>query len=175
MTTKNPSGGLLDLIERKRNGRTNPELSRASGGVVSDATLANLKSRGVRGFPQPATIRGYAEALNVSVTEVVFAIAVSLGMKPEELGAGDSDALVIDDAGRLPSESRQMLRDMAGMMLAWMDQVEAAPSDTALEDDRLPDGYDLAAHHGEESPREVEERVRDEWDQGSQDSEDGEE
>lgn len=133
MNNMNPSGGLPDLIEMKRAGRTNVELAKDSGGNINAPAISNLLAKGLREFPSVASLRGYALALKVSTGEVIEAAAISLGLNPGG-AAGVSNDLVISGAGVLPDKSRAFLRDTAAHLLWWQEQAEAPAAEEPAQD-----------------------------------------
>lgn len=169
MTKKNPAGGLLDLIERHRNGRPYTELAAASHGLLKAPAIRNLVHDGLKSFPKASSLEGYSYALGVPLADVVLAAAVSLDLDPRKLGLGDRNDLVIPGAGSLPEDSRQMLRDMASMMLWWQakaEGVEESPAESAPTPEGDPSDewqvdHDLAAY---EQGKTAEEKGRDHLD-----------
>jgi len=121
----NPPGGLLDLIEMKRAGRTNADLARLSGGHLKAPAISNLFAKGLKEFPSVASLRGYALALGVSTGDVIQAAAISLGLNTGGAPAASND-LILSGAGALPEKSRAVLRDMAEHLLWWQAQDGAA-------------------------------------------------
>lgn len=170
MTKMNPAGGLLDLIERHRAGRKNTELAAASHGLLNAAAIGNLTNGGLKRFPKPDSLEGYAYALNVPLADVVLAAAVSTGLDARKIGLGSSDDLVLANAGRLPEESRRLLRDTAAQLLWWQERVESeGAGDVTEEPEQIPadddadatlPGYDLAADDQPEPTAEERERAK---------------
>jgi transcriptional regulator with XRE-family HTH domain len=113
--------GLRALIESKRAGRTIASLSDACGGDPTPRRLQQIIADGIDAFPKANTIRGLAQGLGVSVTDVVLACAVALGL---DVDSGDSDALVLAGAGNLPPSARQLLQTMAGELMAAQAEVQ---------------------------------------------------
>ncbi|WP_284984243.1 helix-turn-helix transcriptional regulator [Arthrobacter sp. efr-133-TYG-118] len=107
--------GLRRLIESKRAGRTIASLSDACGGDPTPRRLQQIIADGIDAFPKANTIQGLARGLGVSITEVVMACAVSLGLEVED---ATSDALVLAGAGNLPASSRAILQNMAKELIA---------------------------------------------------------
>jgi transcriptional regulator with XRE-family HTH domain len=113
--------GLRHLIESKRAGRTIASLSDACGGDPTPRRLQQIIADGIDAFPKANTIRGLAAGLGVSVTDVVLACAISLGLDVED---GDGDSLVLAGAGNLPPSSRQLLQRMAGELMAAQAEIQ---------------------------------------------------
>ncbi|KQN99657.1 hypothetical protein ASF21_12680 [Arthrobacter sp. Leaf234] len=106
------SGGetLQRLILDAKGEKSYARLSRDCGGNPSTNRLQALATGAVRAFPDADTIKGISRGLNVSVTRIVLAAARSL-----ELSVNDSDPteLVLQGAGSLPAESRELLVSMS--------------------------------------------------------------
>jgi hypothetical protein len=115
MTTPETLGSLiLDL----KGDRSFERLSRDCGGIPKANRLNTLAGgQKINNFPDPPTIRGLSRGLNVSVTRIVLAAARSLDLNVSD---SDPDELVLQGAGALPTESKQLLISMSHQLLtAW--------------------------------------------------------
>lgn len=98
------------LIADLRGDRSFDRLSRDCGGVPQLNRLHRMATKELRGFPEPETIRGLSRGLNVSATRIVMACARSLGLNVLD---SDPDELVLQGAGALPQESKDLLMSMS--------------------------------------------------------------
>lgn len=104
------SAALRTLIRNRRGDRNNAELSRDCGGIPTQSRLQQITTMPIKVFPDPATLKGLARGLNVSVWEVVSACAKDLGLGGG--GPGDSD-LFLAGARDLPESSQRLLISMS--------------------------------------------------------------
>lgn len=144
MTTKHVPGGIERLILDRKGARSYERLSRDCGGVPSDKRLHQMVTRPIKSFPDPPTIQGLAQGLNVSVMQVLAALAKSLGINVTS--TDDPDSLLIVGAGRLPQSAQDLLLSMAREMLYLQDE-----SDHSEDEEKAPaqEELDLAAFKGE--------------------------
>jgi hypothetical protein len=96
---------LATLIADRKGGRSYERLARDCGRTVTSARLQQMAKGQLAGFSTPKVIEGLARGLNATVTEVVAAMARSLGLDVRY--GGDPNALVIGEAGRLPAAARE--------------------------------------------------------------------
>ncbi|MHA7144221.1 hypothetical protein ACX80U_05835 [Arthrobacter sp. TmT3-37] len=102
---------LRNLILDRKGSRSYERLARDCGGVPKANRLHAMVANGLNNFPDPATIRGLSRGLNVSITTIVLACARSVGLPVSE--SGDSDELVLQGAGALPADSKELLVNMS--------------------------------------------------------------
>lgn len=110
-TTPDPFG---ELIRRERGTRTNVDLARDMGGVVTGARVHQLATVRIKSFPDPRTINALAAGLGVPAGAIILAAAETLGVNTR--GSVDDDVILVG-AGRLPESSKELLRSMAAEML----------------------------------------------------------
>jgi hypothetical protein len=108
---------IADLIAARRNGRSYAQLVRDSGGVMK-ASAWNAWGKADRAnerglFPEPASIRAMALALGVSHTDIILAVARTLGLT---VASDDPSELRIAGGGLLPEQAQQTLLNMARSM-----------------------------------------------------------
>lgn len=130
---------LRDLILDRKGTRSYERLARDCGGVPKANRLHAMVANGMNNFPDPDTIRGLSRGLNVSVTSIVLACARSVGLPVSE--GGEPDELVLQGAGSLPAESKELLVSMSR-------QLQHAYSQT-WGTEEAADDYELAARVGD--------------------------
>jgi hypothetical protein len=104
---------LRALIAARRGDRNNAELARDSGAVPTQSRWQQLANQPIKMFPDPATIRGMARGLNVTIEELLSACARDLGL---QTGTPDESALVLAGARSLPESSQQLLVNLSREM-----------------------------------------------------------
>ena len=106
---------LQRLILDLRGDRSYERLARDCGYDIKSRALHRAATKPALSFPDPDTIRGLSRGLNVPVTRVVLAAARSVG-----LNVADSDPteLVLQGAGELPQESKDLLLGMSRQLQA---------------------------------------------------------
>lgn len=103
---------LSSLIARHRGERTAVKLARDCGNAPTDKRINQITNGPISAFPDAETIKGLSRGLGVSVTAVVLASARSIGLEVEQ----SPDDLVLAGAGKLPSASQQVIRDMSKIL-----------------------------------------------------------
>ena len=101
---------LRSLIRNLRGDRNNAELSRDCGGIPTQSRIQQMANLPIKLFPDPATMKGLARGLNISVWEVVAACAKDLDLGIG--GPGESD-LFLAGARDLPESSQRLLISMS--------------------------------------------------------------
>lgn len=129
---------LQRLIADAKGTKSYARLSRDCGGNPSTNRLQAMATGTVRAFPDADTIRGLSRGLNVSTTRIVLAAARSVGL---EVSAADTSELVLQGAGNLPSESKELLVSMSRQL----QQAYSQPWGEASSQDEL----ELAARVGD--------------------------
>jgi hypothetical protein len=115
---------LRSLILEMKGDRSFERLSRDCGGIPKANRLNTLAAgQQINNFPDPPTIKGLSRGLNVSVTRVVLAAARSLDLNVSD---SDPDELVLQGAGALPPESKQLLVSMSRQLLTAWDAADTA-------------------------------------------------
>ncbi|WP_143153984.1 hypothetical protein, partial [Rhodococcus rhodnii] len=102
---------LAGLISDRKGTRSYEKVSQECGGTPTAKRLHQLANQPQKNFPDPDTIRGLAQGLGVTITEVVMASARTLGL-PVYTG-NDPTALAIGGAGVLDDESKETLSRVA--------------------------------------------------------------
>jgi hypothetical protein len=113
-----PSIAALLTDYRDRTGASYEDMSKAIGGVVSDGRLHQLATKTPSSFPrEPSTITGLADLLQVPVTTILNAFAVSLGLTVASSGSmlaislpPGTDNLTPEDVQAIRGVVRQMVR-----------------------------------------------------------------
>lgn len=93
-------------------------ISKRAGGVPKARALQSIVKDGFTRMPSPETIAGLSKALSISPRELVLAAARTLGI---DVGDDKESDLTLWGAGRLPEESKTILRNTAAELLNWMD------------------------------------------------------
>lgn len=102
---------LAGLIANRKGTRSYDKLSKDCGGTPTAKRLHQLANIAPKNFPDPATIRGLAVGLGVTVTDIVMASARSLSL-PVYTG-DDPNVLSIGGAGALPDSAKETLATVA--------------------------------------------------------------
>lgn len=110
-TTPDPFG---ELVRTAKGTRTNKEMARDMGGIITASRLQQYATGRIKAFPDPETINALAMAAGMSARDVTLAAASSLGVKTTPDPVAD---LVLWGAGTLPDTSKELLRSMASEML----------------------------------------------------------
>ncbi|WP_032402444.1 hypothetical protein [Rhodococcoides fascians] len=101
---------LGELIADRKGTRSYERLSTACGGTPTAKRLHQLATKPQRNFPDPPTIKGLAQGLGVSVTDVVMAAARMVGLS---VGVGnDPHSLTLPNAGELPASAREAIESV---------------------------------------------------------------
>lgn len=109
--TRHPQG-IETLILNHKGDRSYDKMARDCGGIPTAKRLHQMVSRPIRNFPDPDTIKGLARGLQVPASEVVAAIARTLGIDMGE----EPTALVLPGAKTLPQSSQDLLMNMSTEM-----------------------------------------------------------
>ncbi|WP_432794458.1 hypothetical protein [Rhodococcus ruber] len=102
---------LAGLIADRKGTRSYDRLSDDCGGTPSSGRLHQMATKPLKNFPDPESIRGMAQGLGVTVTDIVMASARSLEL-PVYTG-NDPSALSIGGAGDLDDSSKEALATVA--------------------------------------------------------------
>ncbi|WP_161995419.1 hypothetical protein [Rhodococcus sp. YH1] len=102
---------LAGLIADRKGTRSYEKVSQDCGGIPTSKRLHQLATQKPKNFPDPDTIRGLAQGLGVTITDIVMASARSLGL-PVYTG-NDPSALAIGGAGDLPDSTKEVLSTVA--------------------------------------------------------------
>jgi hypothetical protein len=102
---------LAVLIADRKGTRSYDRLAEDCGGTPSSGRLHQMATRPLKNFPDPDSIRGMANGLGVTVTDIVMAAARSLDL-PVYTG-NDPSALSIGGAGTLPDSAKEALTSVA--------------------------------------------------------------
>lgn len=102
---------LAALIADRKGTRSYDRLSEDCGGTPSSGRLHQMATRTLKNFPDPDSIRGMANGLGVTVTDIVMASARSLGLSVYT--GNDPSALSIGGAGELPDSAKETLTTVA--------------------------------------------------------------
>lgn len=101
---------LGELIADRKGTRSYERLSTDCGGTPTAKRLHQLATKPQRNFPDPPTIKGLAQGLGVSVTDVVMAAARMVGLS---VGVGnDPHSLTLPNAGELPASAREAIESV---------------------------------------------------------------
>lgn len=79
-----PSIAALLAQYRDQTGASYDDMSRSIGDAISGGRLHQIATKPPKNFPDPENVRHLADLLNVSVTTVLEAFAVSLGLSVEQ-------------------------------------------------------------------------------------------
>ena len=125
-STSGPNFQQLVLTAKKDD--SYETISKRAGGVPKARALQSIVKDGFTRWPTRETIAGLSRALNVSQRDLVLAAARTLGIDIEPDNPND---LLLVGAGRLPDESKDMLKAISREMQDWLDgrrtEVEASP------------------------------------------------
>ncbi|WP_152975382.1 hypothetical protein [Rhodococcus rhodochrous] len=102
---------LAGLIADRKGTRSYEKVSQDCGGIPTSKRLHQLATQKPKNFPDPDTIRGLAQGLGVTITDIVMASARSLDL-PVYTG-NDPSALAIGGAGDLPDSTKEVLSTVA--------------------------------------------------------------
>lgn len=106
---------LATLIAARKGTRSYDRLSADCGGVPTAARLHQIATKPLKNFPDVTTVRGLAAGLGSTVTEIVAASAVSVGL---EVHFGhDPSALVLGGAAELPDSARESISTVVREMM----------------------------------------------------------
>jgi hypothetical protein len=126
--TTNTGLNFQQLVLAHKKDDSYETISKRAGGTPKARALQSIVKDGFTRWPTTETIAGLSRALNVSQRELVLAAARTLGIDIEPENPKD---LLLVGAGRLPDETKQVLRDMSAEMQNWLDgrrhQSETAP------------------------------------------------
>lgn len=111
-----PTLQQLILDTKSELDRSYANIANASHGVLTANGLQKLATSKFSAFPAPETLQGIADALGLSINEVVLAAARSLNINVRD---SYQDDLILFGAKTLPRESQELLKSMAREMLAW--------------------------------------------------------
>lgn len=145
-----PSIAALLNQYRDRTGASYDAMSRSIGEAISGGRLHQIATKPQKNFPDPDSVRHLANLLNVSITTVLEAFAVSLGLDVEQrrpllaitlppgtdnLTAGDVAAvrsviLQLVEARRAVAASAPDMDAVQGIRLAEDDSIAYNPADT---------------------------------------------
>ncbi|TQJ60524.1 hypothetical protein FBY30_2792 [Arthrobacter sp. SLBN-83] len=149
--TTNTGPNFQQLVLAHKKDDSYEAISKRAGGVPKARALQSIVKDGFTRMPTPETIAGLSKAFSVSPRELVLAAARTLGI---DVGDNNESDLILWGAGRLPDESKDILRNTAGEFLNWMDgsrkQTTSAPDNvvklpTRKTEDRAPDFSKMAA------------------------------
>jgi len=115
-STSGPTFQQLVLTAKKDD--SYETISKRAGGVPKARALQSIVKDGFTRWPTTETIAGLSRALNVSQRELVLAAARTLGIDVEPENPND---LLLVGAGRLPDESKDMLKAISREMQDWLD------------------------------------------------------
>jgi hypothetical protein len=110
MTTTFPKDGIQNLILNNKGDRSYERLSRDSGGHMSPKALHKAATGVAKAFGDAVSILGLSQALNIPVSDIIRAYAVSMGLP---VIADDCGVLRINGAGTLPKSSQDLLIGLA--------------------------------------------------------------
>lgn len=143
-----PSIAALLAQYRDRTGASYDDMERSLGGAISRGRLQQYVTKPPKGFPDPENIQHLADLLHVSVTTILEAFAVSLGLTVEDrrpllaisLPPG-TDNLTDRDRAAIIGVVRQLVEARRDVPTPDLDRVEGL---------RLAEGAeapDLASNH----------------------------
>lgn len=144
-----PSIASLLAQYRDQTGASYDDMSRSIGEAISGGRLHQIATKPVKNFPDPENVRHLADLLNVSITTILEAFAVSLGLDVEQrrpllaitlppgtdnLTAGDVTAvrsviLQLVDARRVAARSVPDFDKLEGLRLDGRLSTELHPTD----------------------------------------------
>jgi len=126
---------LADLIAARKGDASYETLAQRGG--LSTAAMHKFAVGNNKDFPPPATVLGLAQALQVSVRDVVTAAAYGLGLEMrDDSGTPAAPALgrlLPAEVDQLPAHAQRAIVDMATAMVALMygDDPETDPAKVA--------------------------------------------
>ncbi|MFC9768932.1 hypothetical protein, partial [Rhodococcus jostii] len=123
---------LAALIADRKGRRSYDRLSDDCGGTPSSGRLHQMATRTLKNFPDPDSIRGMANGLGVTVTDIVMASARSLGLSVYT--GNDPSALSIGGAGDLPDSAKETLTTVAREFIKLTSQQD---TDGAADDEEV--------------------------------------
>ncbi|QTJ65019.1 hypothetical protein HYG77_04990 [Rhodococcus sp. ZPP] len=130
---------LAALIADRKGTRSYDRLAEDCGGTPSSGRLHQMATRPLKNFPDPDSIRGMANGLGVTVTDIVMAAARSLDL-PVYTG-NDPSALSIGGAGTLPDSAKETLTTVAREFIKLTSQHEAdGEADAQITESRTETG-----------------------------------
>lgn len=115
-STSGPNFQQLVLAAKKDD--SYETISKRAGGVPKARALQSIVKDGFTRMPSQETIAGLSRALRLSPRELVLAAARTLGI---DVGDDQESDLVLYGAGRLPQESKDVLRNTAAELLNWQE------------------------------------------------------
>lgn len=128
---------LAGLIADRKGTRSYDRLSDDCGGTPSSGRLHQMATKPLKNFPDPESIRGMAQGLGVTVTDIVMASARSLEL-PVYTG-NDPSALSIGGAGELDDSSKEALSTVAREFIRLTSQrKDGERHGTGTEEDQEP-------------------------------------
>ena len=115
MTTQTtfPTQGIQNLLLNRKGDRSYDRLARDTGGALTGKRLQQLATTPMLNFPDPASIKGLAKALQSTNKEVLHACAESMGI---EVAGEQSTTLELPGARTLPASSQELLLAMSEEM-----------------------------------------------------------
>lgn len=126
--TTNSSPNFQQLVLTLKKDDSYEAISKRAGGVPKARGLQSIVKDGFTRMPSPETFAGLSKALNVNPRELVLAAARTLGI---DVGDDKESDLILWGAGKLPEESKDVLRNTAAELLNWMDGSRTAPGEAA--------------------------------------------
>ena len=141
---------LAALIADRKGTRSYDRLAEDCGGTPSSGRLHQMATRPLKNFPDPDSIRGMANGLGVTVTDIVMAAARSLDL-PVYTG-NDPSALSIGGAGTLPDSAKETLTTVAREFIKLTSQHEAdGEADAQITESRTKEGGQELGRAGSEA------------------------
>lgn len=137
-----PQGGIQALILDRKGDRSYERLARDCGYDIKSRALHAAATKQTKAFADPGTIRGLSHGLNVPVTDIIRAYAISLGLPVVD---DEKGVLRIIGAGELPRSAQDLLLSMARELIA----AHAQP--WGQEDEPAKQDLGLAAHMADEN------------------------
>lgn len=126
--TKNQGPNFQQLVLTLKKDDSYETISKRAGGVPKARALQSIVKDGFTRWPTAETFAGLSRALNISQRELVLAAARTLGIDIEPENPND---LLLIGAGRLPEESKKMLKDTSAELQNWLDGRRQAIVETA--------------------------------------------
>ncbi|KRE79982.1 hypothetical protein [Arthrobacter sp. Soil763] len=114
----NSSPNFQQLVMEHKKDDSFEAISKRAGGVPKARALQSIVKDGFTRMPSQETIAGLSRALRLSPRELVLAAARTLGI---DVGDDQESDLVLYGAGRLPQESKDVLRNTAAELLNWQE------------------------------------------------------
>lgn len=122
----NSSPNFQQLVLEHKKDDSFEAISKRAGGVPKARALQSIVKDGFTRMPSPETISGLSRALRLSPRELVLAAARTLGI---DVGDDQESDLVLYGAGRLPQESKDILRNTAAELLNWQEGRRSAQAE----------------------------------------------